>query len=285
LVDKEHIAVYYETKHAPPTLVGSGSYPNYLDQVVVIGAAGYSLLMEALQYELQAVTDLATARTELGKVTTLVTPTSGKIDLALTKVALYLETNGTTDNAKDVLANITDDATDLRTAITTAMDAMNAYLDDVDAVDLGQTTVGAEGLLETGDGLINQLNTGKNVPEIYADYSRARAQIAQVRTQAALGYAQEAGLRLSDLRSYIEEANGWANIGQIFVAEAQTLVAECNALIAEATKYQESADRCLLLADRYRAEGTIRLGEFRELLRSRAEYRKRLVDVSVRQPQ
>jgi len=285
LSNEKHIAIYYEANQTPPTLVGPGSYPEFLDEVVLVGAAGHALLMEALQYELQAVTDLASMRTELTKVTILVTPTTGKIDLALTKVALYLETAGTTDNAVDVLSNVTDDVTSLRTAINTALDAAAAFIAEVDTTDLGQATVGAEGLLETGDGLINQLNDGgPDVADKYADFARARAQIGQVRTQAALAFAQEAGLRLSNLRSYIEEAGGWNRIGETFIGEAQTLVAEVNAIIAEANQYYEAAGLDLILADRFRAEGTTRLTEFRTVLSSKSEYRKRIVSASVRQP-
>ena len=325
MVDKEHIAIFYEAKHAPPTDVGSGSYPEHLDQVVLIGAAGYALLIEAIQYEQQAVTDLAEIRTTLGylgiggasptflhaltdtaldKAAVLVTASSGKIDLALTKVALYLETSDTTDNAKDRLAEITDMEAYLRDLIiklsdgTGAIADANAYLDEVDTTDLGQATVGAEGLLETGDGLINQLNDGENVPALYADYSRARVQIAQARTQAALGYFQQAGVMLSVLRSYIEESNAWRVMGETFIAEAQALMGQVNAIIseastwigmmdrllAEAAQYQEVVVNDMLLSDRFRAEAQIRLNEFHDILRSKAEYRKRVVSVPVRQP-
>lgn len=158
LVDKEHIAIYYETRHTPPTYVGPGSYPEYLDQVVLIGASGYALLVEALQYELQAAGDLTSLGTEL--------------------------TDG---------------------------------------------SAGADELLETGDDTINRLNDGgPTVPDKYADYARARVVIAQL--------------------------------------------------------YASKAENGLLLADRYRAEAINRLVEFHDLLKSKAEYRKRIVDVSVRQP-
>lgn len=312
LDDGEHIAIYYETRHAPPTLVGSGSFTRILDQVVSMGAEGYALLVEAIQYEIQAVTDLASARTKLAlttdihtqietaldAATVLLTKDTGYIDLALAKVATYLETNGSTDNAKEVLADITDDIANLRTAIATALAACNTYVDEVDTTDLGQPTVGAEGLLETGDNLINQLNDGKNVPEIYADFSRARTDIAASRVNAALGYIQEATARLANLRTYIDESAGWVAIGQTFLGEAsqrlghvEAHVAEASTRIAEIDRHMEEADKYvsisindLALSDRFRGEGQIRLNQFFETLRSRAEYRKRTVSVPVRQP-
>ena len=40
----------------------------------------------------------------------------------------------------------------------------------------------------------------------------------------------------------------------------------------------------MLLSDRFRAEAQIRLNEFHDILKSKAEYRKRVVSVPVRQP-
>lgn len=302
MADKEHLAIYYEARHAPPTYVGSGSYPEHLDQVVLIGAAGYALLMEALQYEQQAATDLGEVRTTLGYLgiggvgAAALTLVYKAIDDALDKVALYLETNlvadagSATDNALSRLSEITDMEAFLRDLIIKLSDGSgaiadaNAYLAEVDTTDLGDATDGAEKMLSTGHPLIDQLNDGKNVPEIYADYARANVQVAQGRTQAALGFLQEAAVRLSMLRSYIEEAGGWMRMGEDFIAEAQARIAEANVYLAEATQYQQAVANDLILSDRFRAEGQIRLAEFHRILESRAEYRKRVVSVPNRQP-
>ncbi len=276
----KHLAIYYERKHHPPGTGSPGSYPGVLDEVIAIGAGGYVLLIEAMQFEQQTATDLTNLRTELG----LTTAIHALVDTALGKVPLYLETNDTTDNAKDILANITDDIADLRTAIATAVDAANSYLDEVDTTDLGQATVGAEGLLETGDDLINKVNLGAEVAEQYANYSRARAAIGQVRTAAALGFAQEAQIRLSNLRSYIEEASGWNRIAEDFIAEAESRLGELRTHLEEAAQYQQLAGADMLLADRFRTEGTARLDEFRAILKDKTEYRKRVSSTPVHQP-
>jgi hypothetical protein len=178
LTDKEHIAIYYEKEHTAPTVSADGSYQDYLDQVICIGAGAYALLMKALQYEHQSVTDLVSVRTELGftttlhtnigtaltalaaihtltdvaldKVTTYVTDADTALDAAITQMALgptalakidtYLA--GATESTKALLAQITTDVAGLRTAFLTAVDAAKAYLDEVDTTDL----VGAEGV-------------------------------------------------------------------------------------------------------------------------------------------
>ncbi|KKL48418.1 hypothetical protein LCGC14_2325710, partial [marine sediment metagenome] len=266
--DAEHLVIKYYAPHSAPNDQSSGSYPSYLETTIQQAASAYALFIKALEWEHQAVTDFASARTAMGNLTaahTLVTAALAKVikylenntnddaaailkdvtddaaalktaidaaqdaaGTALAKVITYLETNADPNNAQDILEDIDTDKADLRTAAKTASDAANAYLDEVDTTDLGQATVGAEGLLETGDGLINQLNDGENVPALYADYSRARVQIAQARTQAALGYFQQVGVMLSVLRSYIEESNAWRVIGETFISEAQALMGQVN---------------------------------------------------------
>lgn len=297
LTDGEHIAIYYEARQTPPTLVSSGSYPEFLDEVVLQGAGGFALLMEALELELQSVTDLAELRTTLsylgigGVGAAALTLVYKSIDDALDKVALYLETNGTTDNATDRLAEITDMEAHLRDMIIKLADGTgaiadgNAYLDKVAATDIDIAAVGATAWLLEGELLINRLNDGgPDVPEKFADYARAKLQIAQTRTQAAVGFFQEATVRLDMLRSYIEESGAWMRMGEDFIAEAQSRIAEANVYLTEAARYQEVAGLDLLLADRLRAEAQVRLTEFRTMLSSRSEYRRRVVSTSVRQP-
>lgn len=251
LTDKEHLAIYYEMKHDIPGEVGPGSYPDVLDEVVLIGSGGHALLIEAQQYEQAA----ATAITSLNS--------------ALTNVIKYLNNNSSVDLA-GLLQDITDDAASLRTALTTAVDAANAYLDDVDTTDLGKASVGAEAYTETGDDKIDAVNIGALVAENYATYSGARVNIANARITAALGYIQEATTRLANLRTYIEQAGGYSQLAQGFVAEAQLRA--------------ESVNGNLVLSDRFRTEGLNRLAEFHQILKSKAEYRKRVVSTSVKQP-
>ncbi len=292
--DQEHAVIEYYASHSPPNAMSPGSYPAYLDTTIQLAASAYALFILALQYEHQAVTDFASVRTVLtGTINTattgthalakvaldaaavLVTASSGKIDVALTKVALYLETSDTTDNAKDVLANITDDVADLRTAIATAVDAMVTALGNVLTISLDKATTGAEALLDTGDDFIDNISDGKDVPENYANYAATRAAIANSRLQAASVYAQEAATRLSNLRSYIEEASGWMQMGNIFLAEAAQWVSSANIAINEATarigeidrylaearQYNDLGLNDLYLADRFKAEAIERRNE------------------------
>jgi len=227
--DAEHLIVKYLSHHVPPTAGAAGTYPAYLDTTVQLAASAYALFMMALKYEHQAVTDIA------------------YVDTALDKVATYLETNGTTDNAQDVLSNITDDIADLRTAIQTAVNAANTQLDSVATTTLDKATTGAEAYLDTGDGYVPTLNTAGRVSEKYSDLTRARVQIANARAQTAIAYIQEASIRLNNLESYVAEAGGWNRIAEDFIAEANSRI--------------QNVQNYLTIAENFRAEAAERRNE------------------------
>jgi len=275
----DHIAIYYERKHMPPSEHSPGSYPDVLDEVVAIGAAGYALLTEAQQHEQQAATDLNSLRTELGLTTSIHTDVASALD----KVATYLEDN-TSEDAKSWLTKITTDAADLRTALETAVDAVATNLGLVFTTSLDKADTGAEAYLDAGDDKIDAVNIGSRVAESYADYARARSDIASIRVNSCLAYIQEANTRLANLNSYIQQAAGWRDIATGFIAEAVQRIAEINSHLAEASQWAEAVNGDMVLADRFRTEGLARLNEFHNILRNKAEYRKRISSVPVRQP-
>lgn len=63
--DNTHIILYYMAHHADPTLAAKGSYPLFLDELVLMGVSGYSLLIEMMQQEHKAVIEADSARTAL----------------------------------------------------------------------------------------------------------------------------------------------------------------------------------------------------------------------------
>jgi len=387
--DGEHVGIYYEDLQTPPLLGANGTYPEHMDNTVILGANAYALEMKSLQFEHQAATDIASARTTLSSITAVHT----LADAALDKVAVYLESN-TNEDAKFWLTKITTDIAGLRTAFLTAVDAANAKIDaqdfssvatylgsavtalgqvptnlttnaggrlgDIDALkaafitavdaaatqlglvntnSIDKATTGAEAYLDTGDGNINTLNTGKEVAENYANYSNTRVAIANARTQSALGYIQEGAARLSNmrdyidqattytgmangfigeasrevdmavaivnrevalgqvnqvyimeanarldnLRTYIEQAAGWVAIANGFVREAEARIAEIDRYITTAQQYVVAAEHDITLSDRYRTDSDNRFSEFRNILKDRREYRKRISGTSVRQ--
>ena len=332
----DHLAIYYEQRHSPPGEGSPGSYPELLDEVVAMGAGGYALLMRAVEFEQQAATDLASMRTELGlttaihaqiatalgKVTTYTADMDTALDAfitaigtnpaaALAKVTTYLA--GDTESTKALLLQIATDIANLRTAVETAVDAAATALGTVSTTSLDKATTGAEAYLDTGDDKIPTLNVaGEKVADRYADYARARNEIAANRINIAIGYVQEATTRLSNLRGYIEQANGYTAIADGFIREAEGRVTlatsylgesaqrynmclafiqeadgrltEVASHLQEASQWAETVNGDIVLSDRFRTEGLARLNEFNSILRNRAEYRKRTSSVPTKQP-
>lgn len=121
LSHNRHLVVYYHGTHTVPTDTVAGTYPVFLENTVILAASAYALFHKAVEAEHQAVDNMNHVVTALLKMTT------------------YLEDNSN-DDAAAILANITDDTSELRTAIGAALEAEDNYLDDVDSTDL----VGAE---------------------------------------------------------------------------------------------------------------------------------------------
>lgn len=273
MAEKKHLAVYYKTVHTAPTPTANGSYPAFLDDTVILAADAYALFSLAIDYNGQAVTDLASMRTALDNTVAI----HVLIDAALDKVATYMENNASEDT-KYWLTKITTDLASLRTAINAASDAANTYTDSI-AADL----VTATSHLTTGATKINSVNVGDRVPENYREFSGAEATIANARGNAALIYIQEVAQRLSNLRSYIEQAAGWNRVADTFVSEANSRISEMDRHLSEANQYQIASGTDLTLADRFRTEAIERRNEAWTVWRSAPDYIPNISSSPVRQ--
>lgn len=239
-----------------------GTWNSYYDMAVVVLAASYMCQVSEGVSIKAANTETALGNTEMDKASAEVVLSNAELDKCAAQIALadaaldsiaitavttactnlkkYLDDNSNED-AAEMLKDITDDATNLRTAIVTAVNAMNTYLDTVATGDLDLATYGAKALVQSGVGVINAINTGARVAENYAALAATVGSRANARVQAALGYAQEAGLRLSDLRSHIETSQGYASIAATFAREAEAQIEAQKIYISEATGYIETA--------------------------------------------
>jgi hypothetical protein len=295
----QEIRIYYDSPHVMPEDDESGTIPVFLENTVILAAAAYALFQRALNYIKQAGTDFASARTALTSAAT-----------ALAKVTTYLEDN-TNEDSKYWLTKITTDIAGLRTAILTSLDACNTYLDAVagdltaaDAVknDYMGTTNYLDGgsapdvkkYLDDGDAHLNKIADGgeqQAVPLAYARYAettrgaliavfeedrRFLAQNATNRTNAAMIFAQEAAQRLSNLRSYIEQAGAWGRIAAGFIAEAEQR-------LADSIQYANIANYNMQLADRFREQAVERRNEAWSIWRDRTQWIGDFSGSSVRQ--
>jgi len=105
-----------------------------------------------------------------------------------------------------------------------------------------------------------------------------------IRVAIADRYISESAERVRIVDGYVAEATGRYNMCQAFVAEAQGRIAEMDRYLAEAEQYDVAANTDLVLADRFRAEATVRRNEFHATLENKSEYRRRISSTPVRQP-
>lgn len=214
----------------------------------------------------------------------------------------YLDNNATVD-AIGVLANINA----LHADLVTAVDAANTYLDDV-ATDLtnadtvrdsyinttnyvaGGTEPDILAYLTSGDALLNTITKGgqdERTPEMYAAFASAvknalvaafetdrqmYLQDATARTNAALGYTQEAAQRATNMRVYIETAEGYTNVAALFAREAESRLLQINYYLQQAIQYISAASDDLNTADRFRTDGDIRRAEAWSVWLDRRQY-------------
>ncbi len=253
LTTNEIIRFIYRTVWAAPG-ASAGDYPPSLDTAIIVGSAGQALIFKAELYTIAAKDeiDLANAAAD-----SMATPLAA-IASALDKVALYLETNDTTDNAEDVLANITDDIANLRTRIYAALDEHSTYV-------TGGTNPSAKQYLDDGDAFLTVTTDADRVPENYATY--AQTSLALYRS-----LVEEATVRLGSLRSYIEEAAGWTDIGKTFVSEASQRIAEVTSWSVQAEIYSTNSRNYLDLSGRYLASGQAKINEMLVMLGLKPEY-------------
>lgn len=311
MAEDKHIAVYYAAEHQAPTDYSPGSYPEFLDNTILLAAGAFALFIYSLSHEHQATLDMASVRLEFINTTAIHT----LLATALTDIKKYLDNNSDAD-AAGILADITTEVANLRAAITTALTAANSYLDEVDTTDLQ----GAEGVwadygdtyvtgasapsikkyLEDGDAFLNSVDVGgegTDVARAHVEYARACVEIiraheqkradflqqATARTNAAMGYTQEAAQRLSTVRSYIEQAMGYRDVASVYARQAEAYITQITTYLSEARGYAESAGAEMVLADRFRDEAVERRNEAWNIWRDRKQYIGDYVGSPVRQ--
>ena len=303
LQDGKQVRVQYDAFHQSPNDYAPGTIPEFLENTILQAAGAYALFVYALKAEHQTLIDLTTARTAIAAANSAQTA----LGTAMTNIKKYLD-NNTDADAAGVLEDITTDIANLRTAIANALDAANTYMDDV-AFDLsnadsakaeymgaianyvgGGTEPDIKAYLEAGDAILNTIATGgedERTPEVYATFAqivknalvaaheqdrRFYQQDATARTNAALGYVQEAAQRLANLRSYTEQANSYTAIASVFAREAETRAVQVESYLREAAHSIEVAGANLSASDRFRTEALERRNEVWGIWRDRKEY-------------
>jgi hypothetical protein len=104
----EHLVINYEAANTRPTEAAEGSYPNFLDHVLLRGASAYCLYMRAAKLHNSAFSDLDLSRTEVGGVAGILSA----VELNLAEVDGHLTNCGTALGWLVVLNGLADDEMD-----------------------------------------------------------------------------------------------------------------------------------------------------------------------------
>jgi hypothetical protein len=260
LAENDHVRVWYKAEHTKPGASAS-SIPAYMDDVVAKGAVAYALFSKHRERNLQAVTDLATARTQLAiadddqtAINTLEAAITVALDSAKTTLALVDALADTpladAETALDAVItqlgteaeSLLDDALLLgfNTSIESALDGAAALLDESSSdiktaldkvVEHLETDSGspdsAEAQLAAGDSLINAANIGIDVAALYARYSDAQVSIAR-------GFVEEAVTLVSQARGQIEEAAQRIQQNRVWLDKVDARINIAGTYVAEA---------------------------------------------------
>ena len=188
LSNGKHVWVYYYADQTPPTATAAGSYPVFLDEVVIIGAESYALFERVIDLLHAAVVDTTAAKTAIA----LIDVADGDVDTPL-------------DDA-DVALNLVQVAADMIADADTAFDAA-----------AGEGALGA-GFLQTGDNAIPTANVGKDVPENWARFAEAEAALMSQFNREGEGRVSMANAIISEATQRIAIAQA-RTYGHDLVAE------------------------------------------------------------------
>ena len=258
--DKDHIVLYYHSRHTAPTDTVAGTYPRFLDQVVIKGTVAYALFIKARERALQAITDIASARTRLtsantsgaSSTTDLASAIATPLTDAATALALAVTTLALVGSAAET--SVADSETALDTVDTTLLAKINTALDKTSTHSTGTTdsikelldladlvwadetkhiltTAGIpniEEFLELADNFPNTVNIGEQVTPNYALLAERARDMAM--------------LWDSKRKDFIAGAQGWANVVAGFISEAQGRVNDAQTRVNLANGYMRQGE-------------------------------------------
>lgn len=307
LTEFNNLAIYYSAEHTMPTESDAGSYPSFLEDTVLLAACAYALFGLAVKTGHLAKDDIDAAEIAITELSD---------NLAKVEYWLENNTGDVGEDTAHWLKKITTDAASLRTAANTALDALKAYIDkvgqattgDLDKADaakeiyMGSTANYVDGAVDPsvkkyltdGDNTLDDLSIGgegQEVPTAFANYARVTSEglvptlqrhrqflqeNAGYRIQAAAIYEREVGQRLSNLRSYIEQSQGYRDIALTYIQTAAQKA-------SEVTNWFYTVEKLIALAEKYKADAVERRDEAWAIWRDRGQYIGNYTSSSVHQ--
>lgn len=273
LTHNNPLRITYLGKWTPPDYDAAGNYPSHMNDIVIIGASGQALIYKAEYYVQMAGEAVALSRSILDDLITITFPDAPDVATELAAVTTALDAaNAAFDTAIATLGSMT---TPLGNAATA--------LGKID----GRITTAA-GFLTTGAALINKVNVGEKVGEIYGAYGSAGGSLAQKHGEEgtifislasgweekaaresiiANGYAQEASQRISAVQKLLDRHANEVSLNR-------NKVDMYRAQLEATTKETNLTSQYLAVGGRYLASGQSKINEFLAALGYKPELAK-----------
>ena len=168
----KHMLIFYKTKHTPPTDSAEGSYPDFLDDTVILAASAYVMFTLVDKFIALGYADLSAAQTELEAITH-------------TAIGTALSNSGTQlTAAATALANV-------GTRITSAVSMITTGSGKVDTVNEG----------------VRVPENFANLAAQEIDGALAYVEEATQRVNSGGGYQNEASARITEIDRYLNESS------------------------------------------------------------------------------
>ena len=252
LAENEKLRLIYLARWTPPTPTVSGNYPSHLNDAVIIGSVGQTLIYRAEYYVQQAGSVLATLTPPTAYV--VVKPTSPTMPVAPTAPTAPTLTY-----------------TDFDTAIALVSTEILA----------------AKAHITSGAALVNVAPRGADPAGVYAKYADSVFSAANTRVNEALAQLrkieEDLGKYQAQVTSYGSDVNAYANNisgltgihrteNEIESSEVANYTAQVNKYIAQIQEQDMKAKNYLEVAGRYLASGQSKINEFLIMIGLRTEF-------------
>lgn len=271
LTENDYAVLYYQAYHSLPTDLAAGSYPAFMDEVVVKGGVAYALFIKALAMQHLSKGSVESAETSLSSLASVHTSITSELDAtdteivksgtALDKVAAELASastalskvsthSGDAKTAFDAVGGIINSAL---AAIGDANDQINLMDTDLsDALDVwnelspyivgGGGIKGAQPFLQDGlSSYINKVAIGADPAGLMRDYSATEVGIAGLFSTKAERYITSAQARINAAIAFISQGAQYVEAAGARVTEGSGRVTIANAFIGEGNQRLESA--------------------------------------------
>lgn len=298
LNDNDHINIYYNAMHTEPTASTDGSFPRYLDEVIVIGASGYALCIKGFEREQQSITDLASSRAELdltaalhgniGTVFTAMSTPLGDIDNALnsaagkfgeadtilasadTEIALakpeilkYDAVDGPIQQMANALVIAKTNLVTVESRVNLASNKING-LANSSSVALGQIDAELAKVITAADNMLVELVSGTISADKYLTAGDDLLNSINDATDAPGDHRLYAETKIRMAQIYANEGGVRINYATTRVNEATARIGEARSIIGEATILINNAQTSLAIAAGHGQQATLHLAAARE---------------------